>query len=38
MGSYKWSHKSLIWVIVVITLLITRLITAHEPPSISRLV
>ena len=34
MGSYKWSYKSPIWVISIVTLLITLLITTHEPPSI----
>ena len=36
MGSYKWAYKSpnpLIWVIAIVTLLITSLITTHEPPS-----
>ena len=34
MGSYKWSYKSLIWAVVIVTLLITPLIiTTHEPPS-----
>ena len=33
MGSYKWGYKSLTWVISRVTLLITPLITTHEPPS-----
>ena len=33
MGSSKWSYKSLIWVITILTLLLTPLITTHEPPS-----
>ena len=34
MGSYNWGYKSpLIWVISTVTLLITLLITTHEPPS-----
>ena len=33
MGSYTWGYKSLIWVISIVTLLITLLITTHEPPS-----
>ena len=34
MGSYKWGYKSLIlWVITMVTLLITPLITTHEPSS-----
>ena len=34
MGSYKWGYKSpAIWVITIVILLITLLITTHEPPS-----
>ena len=33
MGSYKWAYKALIWVVSIVTLLITLLITTHEPPS-----
>ena len=33
MGSHKWGYKSLIWVIRIVTLLVTLLITTHEPPS-----
>ena len=33
MGSYKWVISPLIWVISVVTLLLTLLITTHEPPS-----
>ena len=33
MGSYKWRYKPPIWVIIIATLLITPLITTHEPPS-----
>ena len=40
MGSYKWSYKSYykspIWDISIVTLLITPLITTHEPPSLQR--
>ena len=33
-GSYKRGYKSLIWAInVIVTLLLTPLITTHEPPS-----
>ena len=32
-GSYKWGYKSLIWVIGIVTLLISLLITT-QPPSI----
>ena len=34
-GSYKWGYKSspLIWVISVVTLLLTPYVTTHEPPS-----
>ena len=32
MGSYKWSYKSLN-IITIVTLLISPLITPHEPPS-----
>ena len=32
-GSYKWGYKFLTWVISIVTLLITPLITTHEPPS-----
>ena len=32
-GSSKWGYKSLIWVISIVTLLITLLRTTHEPPS-----
>ena len=31
MGSYKRGYKSLIWVISIVTLLVTLLITTHEP-------
>ena len=37
MGSYKYGYKSLIWVIIkvitIVALLISPLITIHEPPS-----
>ena len=33
MGSYKWGYKSLNRVIIIVALLITLLITTHEPPS-----
>ena len=33
MGSYKWSYKSLLWVISIVTLLLIPLITTCEPPS-----
>ena len=33
MGSYKGVRSPLIWVISIVTLLITLLITTHEPPS-----
>ena len=33
LGSYKWGYKSLNMVITVHILLITLLITSHEPPS-----
>ena len=33
MGSYKWVISPLIWIVSIVTLLITLLITAHEPPS-----
>ena len=33
MGSYKWVLSPLIWVISIVTLLITPLISTHEPPS-----
>ena len=33
MDSYKWSYKSLMWVVSIVTLLITPLLTPHEPPS-----
>ena len=33
MGSYKWVISPLIGVISIVTLLITPLITTHEPPS-----
>ena len=36
MGSYKWGYKSLVWVISMVTLLRTPLITTHEPPSTVR--
>ena len=36
MGSYKWIISPLIWVITTVTLLITLLITTHEPPSKGR--
>ena len=32
MGSYKWVISPLIWVITIVTLLITPNITTHEPP------
>ena len=32
MGSYTWGYK-LIGVIIVVALLVTALITTHEPPS-----
>ena len=36
MGSYKWVISDpLIWSATIVTLLITPLITIHEPPSIS---
>ena len=37
MHSYKWSYKSLIWAITIVTLLIliSPLVTPHEPPSSS---
>ena len=33
MGSYKWGHESPNMGISIVTLRITLLITAHEPPS-----
>ena len=33
MGSYKWLISPLIWVISIVTLLITLLTTTREPPS-----
>ena len=33
MGSYKYGYKSLKWVIAIAALLISPLITIHEPPS-----
>ena len=36
MGRYKWDYKSPnieIWVLTIVTLLITPLLTTHEPPS-----
>ena len=33
MGTYKWGVSPLIWVISIVTLLMTLIITTHEPPS-----
>ena len=32
-GGYLWGYKPLKWVITIVTLLKTPLITTHEPPS-----
>ena len=32
MGSYKWVISPLIWLISIVTLIITPFITTHEPP------
>ena len=32
-GSYKWSYMSLVWVITIVILLITPVITTHGAPS-----
>ena len=32
-GRYKWVISPLIWVLSIVTLLITLLISTHEPPS-----
>ena len=36
MGSYKWVISPLVWVISIVTLLITLLMATHEPPSNGR--
>ena len=33
MGSYKWVISPLIWLISIVTLIITPFISTHEPPS-----
>ena len=34
MGRHKWVVSPLVWVIIMVALLKTPLITTHEPPSI----
>ena len=36
MGSYKWGCRSLIWVISIVTLFITPLLTTHEASSMDQ--